>query len=407
MVITGLLAFDGAVAHGDVEAVVRDRLLRLHRFRQRVESRGARRLGEWVDDPDFTIGAHLRCEALPDPPDEASLRARVSAIMSEGLAMDRPPWRIHHITGFQGSRSVLVCRLHHCIADGFALMHVMMSLTDDDPREGRGRGPPSTAQRGRRLPGQGAGMRERLRDTAQRASEGVRHLISMPRDPPSLLRGPLSGHKRAAWSDAIALDRIKRISRAHAGTINDVLLACVTGALRRYAMQRGQAFRGRDIRAVIPVSLRTPGEMDALGNEFGLVFLELPVGVPHTAERLRTIASRIARLKRSAEAVLAYWILAVAGFAPQTIESLVVRLFASKTSLIVTNVPGPTTHRWLAGHRIDTIMFWVPQSASVSAGVSLFSYAGEVRIGVATDAALVPDPAAIIAAFLAELDELE
>jgi diacylglycerol O-acyltransferase len=407
MVITGLLAFQGAVQHADLEAVVRARLLRFHRFAQRVVSRGARRLGHWADDPRFRLESHVQQEALPAPADDDVLRARVSAIMSTPLAMDRAPWTIHHLTGFQGEKSVLVCRLHHCIADGFALMHVMMSMTDDDPREGGGQAPPATARRGRKLRGEGSSLSARARDAAERIAEGVRHLLFMPRDPPNLLRGPLSGDKRATWSGPIPLERIKRIGRAHGGTVNDVLLAGIAGALRRHAIARGVPFRGPDVRAVVPVALREPDEMESLGNEFGLVFLELPVGTPEPQARLRLVEERIARLKRSAEPVLAYWILAAAGIATHAIENLVVRLFASKTSLIVTNVPGPTTHRWLAGHRIDTIMFWVPQSASVSAGVSLFSYAGEVRIGVATDAALVPDPAAIVAAFLAELDALE
>lgn len=407
MVVTGLLAFGEPVAHDDLRALVEDRLLRFRRFRQRVRRGGPRDIGRWEDDPGFRVDTHLLEESLPAPADRDALRARVSAIMSEPVPMQGAPWRIHHITGFDGGKSVLVCRLHHCIADGFALMHVMMTLTDDDPVEGGGGETPGAARRGRRIPTRGGGLAARLRDGALQIGGGLRHLLLMPRDPPNVLRGRLSGDKRAAWSRPIALERIKRIGRTHGGTINDVLLAGVAGALRRYTIARGDRPDGKVIRAVVPIALREPEQMESLGNYFGLAFLELPIGTVGPRARLQAIGRRITQLKGSAEPLLTYYILAAAGVATRTIEKLVVRLFGTKTSLIVTNVPGPTAHRWLVGRRIETIMFWVPQSADVSMGISLFSYAGEVRIGVATDAALVPDPGAIIEAFTTELDALE
>jgi WS/DGAT/MGAT family acyltransferase len=247
----------------------------------------------------------------------------------------------------------------------------------------------------------------RAADAAARVAEGLRHLLLMSNEPESPFRGPLTGTKRAAWSRPIALERIKKIGRAHGGTVNDVLLAAVTGALRRYAISRGDDMAGREIRAIVPIALRAPSEMEALGNYFGLAFLELPIGAAEPRARLLAVEKRVARRKRSAEALLAYYILAMAGVATRAFESLVVRIFGAKTSLVVTNVPGPTAHRWLAGHRIETILFWVPQSAKVGVGVSLFSYAGEVWVAVATDAGLVPDPETIVGAFVEELDALE
>ncbi len=407
MVITGILTFGERIVHEDLRALVVGRLLRFRRFRQRVMRRGPRDVGYWEDAPDFDVGAHVVEEELPAPADRSTVSRRVSELMSQPLSLDDPPWRIHHLVGFDGDKSLLVCRLHHCIADGFALMHVMMSLTDDDPDEKTEGVPPGgAATRGRRL-GDAEGIPARVVEATSRLFAGLRHLLFMTNEPASPFRAELTGAKRAAWSRPIPLDRIKRIGHAHGGTVNDVLLAAATGALRRHAISRGHPMTNAEIRAIVPVALRERSEMEELGNYFGLVFLELPIGVADPRGRLLAVEERIAKLKHSGEALLAYYILALAGVATRAVEDLVIRIFGAKTSLVVTNVPGPKAHRWLVGHRIETIMFWVPQSAKVGLGVSLFSYAGAVRIGVATDLAITDDPEAIVLAFADELDALE
>jgi WS/DGAT/MGAT family acyltransferase len=407
MVITGILTFGEHVPHEALRGLVVERLLRFRRFRQRVVRRGLRDVGYWEDAPDFDVDAHLVEEKLEAPGDRTTVSRRVNEIMSQPLGLDRPPWRLHHLVGFDGDKSLLVCRLHHCIADGFALMHVMMSLTDEDPdEEGRTAEPSRAATRGRRL-GDAETVSARVVEAASRLSTGLRHLLFMSNEPPSPFRAELTGAKRAAWSRPIPLDRIKAIGHAHGGTVNDVLLAAATGALRRHAISRGHLLSDAEIRAIVPVALRDRSEMEELGNYFGLVFLELPIGVHDPRARLLAVEERVAKLKKSGEALLAYYILALAGVATRFVEDLVVRIFGAKTSLVVTNVPGPTVHRRLVGHRLETIMFWVPQSAKVGLGVSLFSYAGAVRIGVAADLGITDDPEAIVAAFADELDALE
>jgi diacylglycerol O-acyltransferase / wax synthase len=156
----------------------------------------------------------------------------------------------------------------------------------------------------------------------------------------------------------------------------------------------------------MPVNLRPLERMAELGNQFGLIFLSLPIGAGDAVSRLRELRRRAQALKRSVEPIVVYAILRLLGVVPYAIQKLVVKIFAAKTTVVMTNVPGPREVLYLAGQPIEEIFFWVPQSGRVSLGVSIFSYAGNVRLGVGTDAGLVPDPEVIIQGFHEELDEL-
>jgi WS/DGAT/MGAT family acyltransferase len=181
------------------------------------------------------------------------------------------------------------------------------------------------------------------------------------------------------------------------GTVNDVLTNAVAGGLRRYLEQRGELRSRLNVRAIVPVSLRPLEEMNSLGNQFGLVFLSLPVGIGDTRQRLVEIRKRMGKLKRSFEPVVAMQIMAALGASPKKIQDLVVRIFGTKGTAVLTNVPGPRQRLYFAGKPMRSFMFWVPQSARLGMGLSILSYAGEVRVGVATDAGLVPDPEALVA----------
>ncbi|MDW8148771.1 MAG: WS/DGAT domain-containing protein [Roseiflexaceae bacterium] len=189
-------------------------------------------------------------------------------------------------------------------------------------------------------------------------------------------------------------------------TINDVLLNAVTGALRRYMVSRGAIVDGLNIRAVVPVNLRPPGPVTELGNRFSLVFLDLPVGIDDPFDRLLELKRRMEGIKSSPEAAIAFSVLNMLGLMPQQVVELVVNLFGSKATAVMTNVPGPRQRIYLAGSPIRQIMFWVPQAGHLGLGVSIFSYAGNVLVGIAVDAGLVPNPDAIVAAFHAEFSDL-
>ncbi len=434
MMITGVFVFDERVDFNRLRTTLEQRLLVFDRFRQTiVEGRlGAPR---WEDDPQFNITNHLHRIALPAPGDAAALQALVSDLMSTPLDFSKPLWQYHLVEGY-GDGSALVCRLHHCIGDGIALMRVLLAMTDpypdapwtspfEEPEEvKRSRNPlrvimrPASAAVGatRRITGTLVGGSVDLlthpshaMDLARLGTEttmALGRLLLLPPDPKTVFKGPLQVPKRAVWSQPIPLTTIKEIGKATGSTVNDVLLSAVAGALRRYAQGRGQSVEGLNIRGVIPVNLRQDQTKLELGNKFGLIFLSLPLGFDDPLSRLFELKRRMDGLKDSQEAVVAFGILNAIGMAPSQIEDIVVNVFGTKATAVMTNVPGPRHTIYFAGASVRELMFWVPQSGRLGMGVSIFSYNDQVWLGLATDVSLVPDPDTIIHFFHAELAEL-
>jgi WS/DGAT/MGAT family acyltransferase len=190
------------------------------------------------------------------------------------------------------------------------------------------------------------------------------------------------------------------------GTVNDVLLSALTGGLRRYLEERKDSTLGLNIRAIVPVNLRPPGDNELVGNRFGLVFLSLPIGVQDPLKRLVVLRRRMERIKNSSEAIVAIHILGAIGMSPSQIERIIIAIFGMKGTAVMTNVPGPRQPLYLAGAKIDNLVFWVPTPANLGLGVSIISYAGRVTLGIAADENLIPDPEAIIENFSQELDYL-
>jgi WS/DGAT/MGAT family acyltransferase len=239
-----------------------------------------------------------------------------------------------------------------------------------------------------------------------RGASALSRLMTLSQDPPSPFRGALGAEKRVAWSKPVPVGKVREICHGTGSTVNDVVMAVVAGMLRRYVEARGQS--PRDLRAVVPVNLRPLSEPlpCELGNRFGLVFLSLPLGEEAPVERLWELKRRMDRLKRSPEAALTFGMLSAAGLAPTAVERAAVEVLRKKASLVLTNVPGPKRPVFLAGARLAGVMFWVPMAGRLGLGLSLFSYAGHVTLGVAADAGLVPEPHELLAGFEAELDSL-
>jgi WS/DGAT/MGAT family acyltransferase len=425
MMVTGILIFDQPLDFDRLRATFEHRLLRFRRFRQRVVTVG--NTARWEDDPNFTLSAHLRRIALPAPHDQATLQDLVSDMMSTPIDFTKSPWQYHLIENYNGG-CVLLGRLHHCIADGIALIRVLLAMTDESPDapwpsatdshepEHRARSPLATVNAtvrsaeklladGFDLLGEPGKLAEVARTGAGSAT-ALSRLVLMSPDPHTAFKGPLGVAKRAAWSQPVPLDAVKAIGRAVGGTVNDVLLAAVTGALRRYLQGRGQNVDGLDIRAAVPVNLRPPDEPLTLGNRFGLVFLSLPIGVDDPLDRLFDLKERMEAIKHSPEAIVAFGILMGLGVAPSALQDMGVSIFGSKATAVMTNVPGPREMLYMAGAPINQIMFWVPQSGRLGLGVSILSYAGNVTLGIATDSGLAPDPDEIITAFHEEFNTL-
>lgn len=437
MMISAFMAFDGPVDYERLITVIERRLLSFDRFRQRIISpRMPFGNYTWELDPHFDIRAHVHRIALPAPGDKAALQDLMSDITSTPLDRSRPLWQFHVVEGYENGW-VLAGRLHHSIADGIALMRVLLSLTDlssdspppplqtpDSRPAGKRRGfirtltsPATSLARTTvnvadtvlhqsletfRRPG-------RLIDFAKVGADNAATLAKMALrfpDPHTLYKGELGITKRTAWSDPIPLPDVKNTGRALGGTVNDVLMTAVTGALRRYLADQDQLVDGLNIRALVPVNLRALDAPLELGNRFGLIFPTLPIGTPDLHERFVAMRRHMTDIKNSPEAVVAYGVLYALGMTPVDIEGVFLDFFGSKSSLVLTNVPGPQFQLYLAGSPMREIMAWVPQSAGLGMGVSILSYNGGVMIGITTDAALVPNPEQIVENALIEFEAL-
>jgi diacylglycerol O-acyltransferase / wax synthase len=424
MMVSGVLMLDGAIDVKRLRLVLERRLAPFSRFHQRiVRPRSRAGIAHWEDDPTFDVDNHVTHVALPTPRNEAALRKLVSELMSEPLDFSKPLWHMHVIDGYTGG-SVVLTRIHHSIADGIALVRVLLSLTDETsgwkvPARPRKHAPsgfrlsldwlPAAVRRGVAAGQQLASNPTRVADFARLGVHGayrLGRLVALPADPPTVFKGALGRRKRAAWSDALPLDDFKKIGKAFDATVNDVLVATATGALRRYMERRGQPTAGIAMRASVPVNLRPLDRAHELGNAFGLVFLTLPVGIADPARRLRAIKEEMDGLKQSPEALVAFGVLSLMGLAPVEVEQVGLRFFGSKATAVLTNVPGPRRPLYFAGRKIDRIMFWVPQSGRLGLGISIISYDNRVMLGVATDARLVPDPEKIVDAFKLEFEAL-
>jgi WS/DGAT/MGAT family acyltransferase len=231
-------------------------------------------------------------------------------------------------------------------------------------------------------------------------------LIVIPSDRETIFRGELGTAKKVVWSEPVDLERVKEIGRATGCTVNDILIAALTGALRTYMETRGDAPDIGDLRAMVPVNLRPTGGPLELGNEFGMVYLSLPVSTGDPLRRLFEVKRRMDMLKRSPEANVVYKVLNLLGRLPGELASVAVDHFAGKASAVLTNVPGPQETLYFDGVPIRRILFWVPQSGNIGLGISIISYDGLVTLGLVIDEKLSTNPEEILDQFHAEFDAL-
>lgn len=437
MMITGVMLFDQPVPLADVTRIIEQRLLRFDRFRQRVVM-PTTPLGtpHWEFDPHFDIHAHIHHIACPAPGDQTALEAVVSDLASTPLDFSKPLWSYHLVDGV-GQGCALVGRLHHCIADGIALMGVLLSMTDDNQdgyltwdaeQEPETPTKPSlfeiastqaqSAWRATRELGQLIRREsweslthpfhalEMAKSGANSAARLAR-ITLYPPDPETIFRGQLGTLKRTAWSQAIPLADIKQIGKQVGGTVNDVVLTAISGALRRYLQVRGEPADGVSIRAFVPVNIRPLDQALELGNKFGLVMLSLPLGVADRYDRLLEVKARMDEIKSSPEAVVSWAVLTAMGMAPGAVEELGLQFFQTKTSAVMTNVPGPRQPIYLAGRQLKMLLGWAPASGEMGLSVTINSYAGQVWIGLMSNVNRVPDPATVIAYLHDEFSELQ
>lgn len=441
MMIVGVWSIRPGITLAALRERVADRLLKYPRFRQRVVEDAL--LGaQWVTDRDFDIARHVIAE-LPLPLRGQSrddvLRERVGELCSEPLDPAHPLWQFQLIEDMGDGTSALIARIHHCIADGIALIAVMLSITDG------GKAPPQRPERepeehhdtdwlldaflrpmtnmtvkaiGMTGKGMAKGVDMAMHGTTPmdsslemarmgyQAVSDVAAFALMPDDSHTRLKGKPSVGKTVAWDDSLALDEVKAVGKALGASINDLLLACAAGAIGKYLADKGEDPAGKEIRAMVPVNLRPLEQAWQLGNRFGLVPLVLPIGIANPIERLFAVRARMSELKGSFQPVMAFGLLSVAGLLIKPVQHAMLNIFARKATAVMTNVPGPAKALKFCGSTVEKVMFWVPQSGDIGMGVSILTYAGRVQFGLITDTGLCPDPEAIIANFAPEFEKL-
>ena len=439
MMIVGVWLLQPGIGYEALAERITGKLLKYGRFRQKVvqDAMGA----NWVDDADFDVSHHVvqtQLRRRAGQSERAALQELVGELTTTPLNTARPLWQFHLIDGYEGG-SALIARVHHCIADGIALISVMMSITDggNDPPVRRRRAPaedseadwlsdavvkPLTDVAVKALGMYGGGVAKSIEMLAdpqapllgsmRMARAGYQvlgdaaALALMPDDSPTRLKGEPIGSKKVAWGEPLPLDRVKAVGRALGCSVNDVLLACVAGAIGAWLEAQGEDPAGKEIRAMVPVNLRPLEKAWQLGNRFGLVPLVLPIGVANPIERVYAVRARMNELKGSYQPMLAFAVLSVAGLMIKPVQDALLGLFAKKATAVMTNVPGPAVPLKFCGSTLRQTMFWVPQSGNIGVGVSILSYGGGVQFGLITDRALCPEPQQIIERFEPEFDKL-
>jgi WS/DGAT/MGAT family acyltransferase len=413
MHVAGCMVFDGkAPSYPELVDQIGLRLHLVPRYRQRlafVPFNQGRPV--WVDDPHFNLTYHVRHTALPRPGAEADLKRLAGRIFSQALDRNRPLWELWLVEGLEGGRFALLSKTHHALVDGVSGVDIATVLFDSSPdpmpvsqpeSEWIPRPLPTKAQlfadalveRGT-VPGEVVrGVRATLRGpraVAKRmggalAGVGAMAWTGLQAAPPSPLNVRIGPHRRFTWVRG-DLAEFKAIKNSLGGTVNDVVLAVVAGALGRYLRRNGHATGELVLKAMVPVSVRADVERGALGNKVAAMWAPLPVGMTDPVERLLTISHAMQGIKESGQAVGAQVLTGLSGFAPPTIMAQAARLQARQRlfNLVVTNVPGPQHPLYMLGRELEALYPMVPLAENTALGIAIMSYNGQLNFGFTAD----------------------
>lgn len=397
--------------------LIRDRIGLVPRYRQRVRWVPGRLANPvWVDDEDFDVTYHVRRSALPRPGTQEQLNELVARIMSRPLDRDRPLWEMYLVEGLEHDRFAVLTKTHHAMVDGIAAVDIGQVILDPTPEP---REVPADDWRPLREPSSAelvAGavneiarspkavvdtVRTGIGDVQETATQVGRNLIGLAAAVRTMSRparsGPLNatigGARRYATTET-ELEKLKRIKRAHGGTINDIVLTLLAGALRAWMMTRGESVTARSsVRAMVPVSVRTPG--DGSGNQIAAFLCDLPIGEPDPIIRLQRVRFEMDMLKETGQMLGATALVGVASFTPPTVHSLGARVVSGLSrrvyNVVITNVPGPQFPLYAAGARMLTAYPIVPLARGQAVSIGLTSYDGGVFFGLNADREAMPD----------------
>jgi len=425
MHVAAAMVFEGEPpSYDDLIEMIEGRLHLVPRYRQRLAfvPYGQGR-PKWVDDPHLNLGYHVRASALPAPGGEDQLKALIGRVFSQQLDRDKPLWEMWLVHGLApreaggGERFALLSKTHHALVDGISGIDIVSVLLDSAPAPAA---PPDPGRRWlpRPLPSRTELLMESLVERATAPAEVAASLAAIARRPlaiASSARDALTGvgalawaglnpapstpynerigpHRRFTWVRG-SLGDVKRLKNELGGTVNDVVLATVAGALGRHLRRRGVDTDGLELKAMIPVSVRSDEARGATGNQVAAMMAVLPVYCEDPVTRLEVVGEQMRALKESGQAVGAQALTELSGFAPPTILSQAARLMSRQRvfNLVVTNVPGPQYPLYLMGRELSDIFPMVPLAQNQGLGVAIMSYNGRLNFGLNADFDALPD----------------
>lgn len=454
--IAGVLVFDptgvpGGVGFHQIRDLVAARVSRVPPFRARmVEVPFGLQHPTMVDDPDFDIDFHVRRASIPQPGGPDELAALVGGIVGRPLDRHRPLWEFHVVEGLDHGHVALVSKVHHSIIDGVSGAEVMAAFFDleanpagstpgSGPHSATGHRATEDAESEVWAPDPVPGDVDRLRDalgslprqtdmvarTLGTTVRTVRNLTGRNRQvqgslPPSLFEAPrtsinraISSHRRVAFAE-MPLDDIRRVREVLGGTVNDVVLTTVSGALRTFFSERGEVLESSLV-AMVPISVRSEKDRDALGNQVSALLVSLATGVEDPAARLRVISSGMQLAKEQHQTVgsnvFSSWAQALFPMVATRVSRLVTNLrvfdhIPPLFNVIVSNIPGPDVPLFMAGARMVAMYPFGPVTEGVGVNVTVFSYVGTIYVGVQGCWDLVPDVDVIANGMVDSLSDL-
>lgn len=417
MAIASIAVFQGPVpSHKEVMALIADRLPLMPRYRQKLRTVPFR-LGRpvWVDDPDFDLGYHIRRTALPEPGEYRQLVDLMARVMSHRLDRDHPLWEYWVVEGLARDRWALISKVHHCMIDGVGatdLYRVIMEPSSEfvqppeDPPAGQ---PPSAISLAAQAAAdmmllpvrQARALSAAVADPGRTIRQAVGGARAIARFSPSLwpaVQSSLSGNigqpRRYAWTQA-PLEDVKTIKREFGGTVNDVVLAAISGGFRALLLDRGEEPMPHEVPSLVPVSVRAPGDQGSFGNQVSATVTNLPVHIADPVERLAAVRTEQDSLKASHEAMIGQALVELGRYSVYPLTSWLTRKVFSlpqrEIVTVTTNVPGPRQPLYWMGRRLEEIIPYVPIASRVRISISIFSYDGNLTFGITGDYAANPD----------------
>jgi len=420
MHVGGVATFEppeGGFDYDRLVSLISKRIALVPRYRQKVKViPGHLANPVWVDDEDFDVTYHVRRSALPRPGSRAQLRELVGRLQSRRLDRNRPLWEIYLVEGLENGQVAVITKTHHAMVDGVSAVDIGTVILDLTPTP---RDVPEDDWTPRKEPGAASLVVSAMTDLVRRPTQALdtarssivdakatvgkvtsvaggvlASALMMARSAPDSPLNATIGEQRRFGMAATDLDDYKRVRKAHGGTINDVVLATVAGALRTWLLTRGESVNpATTIRAMVPVSVR--GEDDHGGNRVSSYFVDLPVGEGNAVMRLHQVSFAMRGHKESGEAVGADALVQLTGFAPPTIHALGARVASSFTrrlfNVVVTNVPGPQFPLYAAGAKMIEMYPVVPLAKGQAVSIGLTSYDGGVYYGLNADRDAMPD----------------